>query len=176
MKKILVVVDMQKDFVNGALGTKEAEAIVPAVAEKIRSFDGDEIFVTLDTHHENYADTLEGQKLPIPHCLEGTSGHALDEQVRLALEGKEYTEIIKNTFGTFEIGESLRSRYSGEELEFEFVGLCTDICVISNVLILRAFYPDSVIRVYAGCCAGVTPETHEAALSTMGCCQIDIIE
>lgn len=176
MKKILVVVDMQKDFVDGALGSKEAAAIVPAVYDIIRSFDGDDIFVTYDTHYSNYSETLEGQKLPVPHCIEGTPGHELDEHVRFALEGKEYTEIIKKTFGTFEIGEILRNRYPGEEIEAEFVGLCTDICVVSNILILRAFYPNSIIKVHAGACAGVSPETHQAALATMRCCQIDVID
>lgn len=176
MKKILVVVDMQKDFIDGALGTKEAESIVPAAAEKIHSFDGDEIFVTFDTHYADYSDTLEGKRLPVPHCIEGTPGHELDSQIRLALKNKEYTKVIKTTFGTFEIGRIMRKKYPGEELEAEFIGLCTDICVISNVLILRAFYPDSVIRVFAGCCAGVTPEAHEAALTAMKSCQIDVVE
>lgn len=175
MKKILVIVDMQNDFIDGALGTKEALAAVPRVSKKIKSFDGDEIFVTLDTHYGNYADTLEGKKLPVPHCIEGSHGHRLNPVIKQALEGKDYTEIIKNTFGTFEIAEKLKRKYPGEEIEAEFMGLCTDICVISNALILRASYPDAKITVDASCCAGVTPETHRAALETMKSCQIDII-
>lgn len=176
MKKILVAVDLQKDFVDGALGTEEARAIVPAAAEAIRSFEGDELLVTYDTHCADYPDTLEGQRLPVPHCIEGTPGHALDENIRLALEGKEYREFFKNTFGCFDIGSYLKEKYPGENIEAEIIGLCTDICVVSNALILRAFYPDSVIKVRALCCAGVTPETHRAALDTMRCCQIDIID
>lgn len=175
MKKILVVVDMQKDFVDGALGTKEAQAIVPAVVSKINNFDGDEIYVTFDTHYQNYADTLEGKKLPVAHCIEGTDGHKLDEKVAAVLNEKEYIPVIKKTFGTFEIAESLAKKYSDEEIEAEFIGLCTDICVVSNVLILRASFPNSIIKVDSSCCAGVTPATHNAALDTMRCCQIDVI-
>ncbi len=175
MKKILVIVDMQNDFVDGALGTKEAVAIVPNVADKIRSFGGDEIFVTYDTHFDNYLDTLEGKKLPVPHCIEGTKGHELAPAIIDALSGKYYTEVRKAGFGSFSITKGLKDKYPGEEIEAEFVGLCTDICVVSNVLIMRAAYPNAVITVDASCCAGVTPETHRAALETMKCCQIDII-
>lgn len=175
MIKILVVVDMQNDFVDGALGTAEAVKIVPEVAEKIRKFDGNEIFVTYDTHYENYSDTLEGKKLPVPHCIEGTKGHELNDSIKTALKGKNHIDIIKKTFGTFEIVETLKKRYPNEKIEAEIIGLCTDICVISNALILRAGYPDSLISVDAHCCAGVTPETHSAALATMKCCQIDVI-
>ena len=176
MKKILVVVDMQKDFVDGALGTGEAVAIVHAVAEKIRTFRGDELFVTFDTHGADYSRTLEGQKLPVPHCIKGTAGWQLDKTVAAALEGKNYTPVEKNTFGTFQIGEALHQKYPGEEIEAELIGLCTDICVVSNALILRAFYPNAVIKVDARCCAGVTPALHEAALSTMRSCQLDVSE
>ncbi len=175
MRKILVVVDMQNDFVDGSLGTKEAVAIVPAAAEKIRSFDGEEIFVTFDTHGKDYADTLEGQKLPVPHCISGTAGHELNPEILKALEGKAWKEIIKTTFGTFDIVRELTEKYPQEELEFEFIGICTDICVISNVLIARAAFPNAKITVYADCCAGVSKETHEAALTAMECCQIDVV-
>ena len=175
MKKILVIVDMQNDFVDGALGTKEAVAIVPNIAEKIRNFDGDEIFVTYDTHFDNYLDTLEGKKLPVPHCIEGTEGHKLALQIADALSGKGFTEVRKESFGSFSIIKYLWDKYPGEEIEAEFAGLCTDICVVSNVLIMRAAYPNAVITVDASCCAGVTPETHRAALETMKCCQIDVI-
>ena len=176
MKKVLVVVDMQNDFVDGALGTKEAVAIVPNVVKKIREFDGDEIFVTYDTHYDNYMNTLEGQKLPVPHCIDGSYGHELNAEVKAALEGKQYKDVIKAGFGSFSISRGLKDRYPGEEIEVEMVGLCTDVCVVSNALIMRAGYPNAKITVDASCCAGVTPETHEAALTTMKCCQIDVIE
>ena len=175
MKRVLVVVDMQRDFVDGALGSKEAAAIVPNVAEKIRAFDGDGILVTYDTHYENYMDTLEGKKLPVVHCVEGTPGHALDGEIQKALEGKEYIAVLKNTFGSFEVPRILKETFPGESPEIEIVGLCTDICVVSNALILRAAFPDAAITVDARCCAGVSPATHHAALATMSCCQIDVI-
>lgn len=175
MKKILVVVDMQNDFVDGSLGSKEAAAIVPNVAKKIREFDGDEIYVTFDTHHENYLQTLEGKKLPVPHCIEGSHGHELHPEIRSALAGKHYSEVLKAGFGSFSLTRGLKDRYPGEEMEFEVVGLCTDVCVVSNALIIRAGYPNSRITVDSTCCAGITPETHEAALATMRCCQVDII-
>ena len=176
MKKILVVVDMQNDFVDGALGTREAVAIVPNVVKKIREFDGDEIFVTYDTHYDNYLSTLEGQKLPVPHCIDGSYGHELNAEVKAALAGRDYKDVIKAGFGSFSISRGLKDRYPGEEMEIELVGLCTDICVVSNALIMRAGYPNAKITVDASCCAGVTPETHAAALTTMRCCQIDVIE
>ena len=176
MKKVLVVVDMQNDFVDGALGTKEAEAIVPNVVKKIEEFDGDELFVTYDTHYDNYLETLEGKKLPVPHCIDGTYGHDLNAEVKKALAGKDYKDVIKAGFGSFSISKGLKDRYPGEEMEVEFVGLCTDICVVSNALIMRAGYPNAIITVDAKCCAGVTPEAHKAALATMKSCQIDVIE
>ena len=175
VKKVLIVVDMQNDFVDGALGTKEAVAIVPNVAKKIKEFDGDEIFVTYDTHYDNYFSTLEGQKLPVAHCIDGTLGHDLCPAVKEALSGKEYKDVIKAGFGSFSISKGLKDRYPGEEIEAEFVGLCTDICVVSNALIMRAGYPNAKITVDASCCAGVTPEAHKAALATMKSCQIDVI-
>jgi len=174
MKKILVVVDMQNDFVDGSLGSGEAAAIVPNVAKKIREFSGDEIFVTFDTHHENYLETLEGKKLPVVHCIEGSYGHELNAEIKSALEGKNYQEVYKAGFGSFSMTRGLKDRFPGEEMEFELVGLCTDVCVVSNALIIRAGYPNSVITVDASCCAGITPETHAAALETMKCCQIDV--
>lgn len=175
MKKILVAVDLQKDFVDGALGTAEAQAIIPAAAAKIRAFDGDELFVTYDTHYENYMDTLEGAKLPVPHCIEGTPGHALNAEIDAALREKAHTDIIKNTFGTFEIAEALKEKYGDEALDITLIGLCTDICVASNAIILRAAFPNAKISVDAACCAGVTPASHDAALQTLGSCQMDII-
>lgn len=175
MKKVLVIVDMQNDFVDGALGTKEAVAIVPNVVKKINEFDGDEIFVTYDTHYDNYFETLEGKKLPVAHCIDGTYGHDINDDVKKALIGKNYKDVIKAGFGSFSVSKGLKDRYPGEEIEAEFVGLCTDICVVSNVLIMRAGYPNAKITVDSSCCAGVTPEKHEAALETMRSCQIDVI-
>ena len=174
VKKVLVVVDMQNDFVDGALGTPEAVAIVKNVAKKIREFDGDELFVTYDTHYDDYLSTLEGQKLPVPHCIDGTYGHDLNAEIKAALSGKDYKDVIKAGFGSFSISKDLKDRYPGEELEVEFVGLCTDICVVSNALIMRAGHPNARISVDPSCCAGVTPERHEAALETMRSCQIDV--
>ena len=173
MKNILVVVDMQKDFVDGALGSKEAVAIVPAVAEKIRDHKGD-IFVTLDTHHENYMETQEGKKLPVPHCIKGTDGWKLDDEVEKALAGKEYTVIEKVTFGSVDLPALIREKTGGDDFTAEFIGLCTDICVVSNALLVKANFPEAALSVDSACCAGVTPEKHEAALETMRSCQIDV--
>lgn len=175
MKKILIVVDMQNDFVDGALGSKEAEAIVPNVAAKIRGFDGDEIFVTYDTHFDNFFSTLEGRRYPLAHCIDGSFGHELNGEVKKALEGKNFKEIVKAGFGSFSISRSLKDRYPGEEMEVEIIGLCTDVCVISNALIMRAGYPNAVIRVDSSCCAGITPEKHLAALEVMRSCMIDVV-
>lgn len=174
MKKFLVVVDMQKDFVDGALGTKEAQAIVPAAVETIKNFEG-QIFVTYDTHFENYMETAEGKKLPVPHCIKGTDGWKLDQQIAAALDGKDYTEVEKITFGSVDLPGMIGKATGEEEFSVELIGLCTDICVVSNALLLKATYPEMPISVDPKCCAGVSPETHEAALSTMRCCQIDIL-
>lgn len=173
MKKFLIVVDMQKDFVDGALGTKEALKIVPLVAEKIKNFGG-EIIVTFDTHFENYMDTAEGKNLPVPHCIKGADGWQLDKTVALALEGKTYTSVEKLTFGSKELPEIIKKAANGEEFKIELIGLCTDICVVSNALLLKANFPENEISVDPTCCAGVTPESHTAALSTMKMCQINM--
>lgn len=173
MKKVLVVVDMQKDFVDGSLGTKEAVQIVPKVAEKIRAFDGD-IFVTYDTHFENYLETAEGRKLPVEHCIKGTDGWKLDKDVAAALEGKAYTPVEKLTFGSVALPGMIEKAAGGEEFCVELIGLCTDICVVSNALLIKAAFPEVPIAVDSSCCAGVTPEKHEAALETMRSCQIDV--
>lgn len=174
MKKILVVVDMQKDFVDGALGSKEAVAIVPAVVKKIKAFDGP-IFVTYDTHDEHYMNTAEGRKLPVPHCIKGTDGWALAAEVGEALVGKDYTSVEKGTFGSLELPGLIKERVGNDAFTVEVIGLCTDICVVSNALIIKANFPETPIAVDAACCAGVTPEKHEAALETMRSCQIDVI-
>ena len=173
MDKILIVVDMQNDFIDGALGTKEAQSIVPNVVEKIETFDGD-IFATFDTHTADYVRTNEGRNLPIPHCIEGTLGWQLNELVNSALDKKGYTIVIKPTFGSVTLAEMIKSRYDVNNIEIELVGLCTDICVVSNALLLKAHFPEITISVDSSCCAGVTPETHAAALDTMRSCQIKV--
>ncbi len=174
MKKFLIVVDMQKDFVDGSLGTAEAVAIVPNVVKKINEFEGD-IFVTYDTHFDNYMDTSEGKKLPVPHCIKGTDGWKLDANVADVLKGKEYTEVEKITFGSVDLPDMIYKAAGDEDFSIELVGLCTDICVVSNTLILKANFPEKDITVDASCCAGVTPESHDAALTTMKMCQINVI-
>lgn len=174
MKKFLIVVDMQKDFVDGSLGTREAVAILPAVAERIRKFDG-KIVVTYDTHGENYLDTAEGKKLPVAHCIRGTAGWQLHPQIQKALEGKDYVTLEKPTFGSVKLPELIASLAGEEDFSVELVGLCTDICVVSNALLLKAHFYEKDISVRADCCAGVTPESHEAALTTMKMCQINIL-
>lgn len=174
MNHFLVVVDMQKDFVNGSLGTAEAEAMVPRAAEKIRNFEG-EIFVTYDTHFTDYMDSAEGKKLPVPHCIKGTAGWELDERITDALEGKSVTKVKKYTFGSDELPDLIFGKSVDDDFSIELIGLCTDICVVSNALILKASFPEMPISVDASCCAGVTPALHEAALQVMKSCQIDIL-
>lgn len=173
MRKVLVVVDMQKDFVDGALGTKEAVAIVDNVVNKINEFEGT-IFVTYDTHLEDYMETREGKYLPVPHCIKDTDGWQLNEKVQKALEGKVYKNIYKPTFGSAELTKEFESN-AEYNTEVTLIGLCTDICVISNALLLKAACPEMDITVYADCCAGVTPQKHEAALEVMRSCQINVI-
>ena len=176
MKKVLIVVDMQNDFIDAALGTKEAQAIVPAVIKKIESYAGELVIATRDTHQENYMETSEGKHLPVPHCIEKTEGWEIRADVAEALN-KVGAEIIDNpTFGSTLLAEKLvkLSQENADELEIELIGLCTDICVISNALLLKANLPEAVIKADASCCAGVTVESHEAALLTMKMCQIDV--
>ncbi len=174
MKKILIVVDMQNDFVDGALGTAEAAAIVDNVAEKIRRFQG-VVFATYDTHFENYMETSEGKKLPVPHCIKGTEGWQLNEKVAQALSEKNFTEVEKLTFGSVDLPELVIKAAEGEDFAIELVGLCTDICVVSNALLLKANFPEAEITVDASCCAGVTVDTHKAAIATMKMCQINVV-
>ena len=175
MKHFLVVVDIQNDFVDGALGTKEAVEMLPYACAKIRDFDGG-IFVTFDTHFENYLETAEGEKLPVKHCIKGTDGWALNGEIAEALEGKVYTAVEKLTFGSVELPKLIEKTANGEDFDITLIGLCTDICVVSNALILKANFPEKDIYVDATCCAGVTCETHNAALITMKMCQINIID
>ena len=175
MKHILIVVDIQNDFVDGALGTAEAVAMVGNAANKIKEFDG-EIFVTFDTHFENYMETAEGSKLPVPHCIKGTKGWEINREIAKSLEGKAFTKVEKLTFGSVELPKLIRKVAGNEDFDITLIGLCTDICVVSNALILKANFPEKEIYVDAACCAGVTPETHNAALTTMKMCQINIID
>ena len=173
MKKLLIVVDMQTDFVTGALGTKEAQAIVPVVAEKIKKAkeEGTDVIFTLDTHEENYLDTQEGKQLPVPHCIKNTEGWMLVPQLRPLAGG--CMSVEKPTFGSTRLAHIVgRAGYD----EIELIGLCTDICVISNAMILKASVPETPISVDASCCAGVTPESHANALASMKMCQITITE
>lgn len=174
--KVLVVVDMQNDFIDGALGTKEAQGIVDKVARKVNEFDG-KVYATLDTHYDDYMDTQEGQHLPVQHCICRTDGWKLNPTIQAAIEAKQgdqyYWKFNKNTFGSVALAESLQS-YNEPTLEVELVGVCTGICVISNALLLKAFMPEAKITVDASCCACVTPESHENALRAMQLCQINI--
>jgi nicotinamidase-related amidase len=165
MKKTLIVIDMQNDFIDGSLGTKEAVAIVENVKKKIAEYSqaGDEIIFTRDTHQKNYLETNEGKHLPVEHCIEGTQGWQIAEG--LEVPGAIY--INKPSFGYMDW-----RKYNLEEVEL--VGLCTDICVVSNALIIKATYPEINVSVDSDCCAGVTPESHQAALTTMKMCQVQV--
>ena len=171
MQDILIVVDMQNDFIDGALGTAEAVTIVPRVLEKIKNFSGKIIF-TRDTHQANYMDTQEGANLPVPHCIEGSFGW----QIREGLCGHgEIAVLDKPTFGSTALAEMLVKMNTEEEIgSVCLVGLCTDICVISNALLIKANLPEVPITVDAACCAGVTPQSHLNALEAMKMCQIAI--
>lgn len=165
MKKTLIVVDMQNDFIDGALGTKEAVAIVPNVKKKIQEYvaKGAEIIYTRDTHTEDYMNTNEGKNLPVPHCIKGTQGWEIADGLYV-----ENCKIVdKPTFGYIGWAD-----YQFEEVEL--IGLCTDICVVSNALMIKALFPEINVSVDASCCAGVTPQSHEAALTTMKMCQIKV--
>jgi len=174
MKKILVVVDMQNDFIDGALGTAEAQAIVDNAAEKIKNFNGD-VFVTYDTHFDNYMEKQEGKKLPVPHCIKGTKGWELNSKIAEALKDKDYKTVEKLTFGSVELPKLIEQKIGDDKAKITLIGLCTDICVVSNALLLKANLLDAEIYVDAACCAGVTQQTHNAALDTMRCCQINVI-
>jgi nicotinamidase-related amidase len=171
MNKVIIVVDMQDDFVDGSLGTKEAQAMLPHLVQKLaraqKSHNVDLVF-TMDTHNEDYLQSSEGKKLPVEHCIKGTQGWKIVPQLQ-AFKEVATAVVEKPTFGSIEL-PGLVANYD----EIELVGLCTDICVISNALLLKAFYPEKKISVDPSCCAGVTPESHENALSAMKMCQIDI--
>lgn len=172
MRKILVVIDMQNDFIDGALGTPEAQKIVDPVKNKMRTIYKKDIFATRDTHNSGYLDTQEGQNLPVCHCIRGTDGWKMPHEIE---EGVEPENIFdKPTFGSLRLAERLREISKQEAISIELVGLCTDICVISNALLFKAEMPEVPISVDASCCAGVTPERHRNALDAMEACQIEI--
>ena len=192
MKKILVVVDMQNDFIDGVLGTPEAQTIVPNVVKKIKKYNeaDDLVLFTKDTHYDNYLVTQEGKNLPVPHCIINTNGWCINKSVRSEWLNSPHIEIrddmieenntiFKSAFGSILLGEFLEELItldvSDEIDEIEFVGVCTDICVISNAMITKAFLPDIKITVDANCCAGVTPESHKTALEAMKACQINVV-
>jgi nicotinamidase-related amidase len=175
MMKVLIVVDMQNDFVDGSLGTKEAVNIVENVVDKINNFDGT-VIATMDTHKKDYLKTSEGKKLPVPHCIKLTSGWLVNDKVMAALYDKEAKVIEKNTFASTRLINVIRKLQSAyNDIEITMIGVCTDICVVSNALLIKAHFPEMPITVDASCCAGVTPESHKAALITMKSCQIDVI-
>ena len=173
MRKILLVIDMQNDFIDAALGSREAKAIVDAVKEKIRSYPAGNVIATMDTHGENYMDTQEGRNLPVMHCIRGTQGWQLQADIAELLRHAKIYE--KPSFGSMELAEELKKLSEKEEIELELIGLCTDICVVSNALLLKAAMPEVKISVDAACCAGVTVEKHRAALETMRSCQIHVV-
>lgn len=170
---VLVVVDMQNDFIDGALGTVEAIQILPAVMARIITFDG-LVLATRDTHQENYLETEEGKNLPVVHCVEGTHGWEIKDEIKelLAME-----PINKPTFGSVVLGDVLKQFHTEMEPidSITLIGLCTDICVISNAMLLKAYLPEVPIKVDASCCAGVTPLSHKRALEAMKACQIEVI-
>ena len=169
--KALICVDMQNDFIDGALGTKEAVAIVPFVKEKIRKAreEGSEVIFTRDTHFEDYLSTQEGKKLPVPHCIKGTGGWEISKE----LDTDTSKIFDKITFGSVKLPEYLKEKEGLEEIEL--IGICTDICVISNAMLIKATFPEITVKVDSSCCAGVTPESHENALKAMKMCQIEVL-
>lgn len=181
MKKVLIVVDMQNDFVTGTLANPAAQAIVPNVLKKVREAHEDEntiIIFTADCHRENYLETQEGKKLPVRHCIDETYGQEIIDEISKYTYGKRSLEVFKRNFGTLDWAYTIcdRAFLLEEDIEYiELIGVVTDICVVSNALILKATFPETLIKVDATCCAGLTPEKHEAALSVMESCQIEVI-
>lgn len=169
-RKILIVIDMQKDFINGALGTKEAQSIVPAVIQKIKEYPACDVFATQDTHPQNYLETQEGKFLPVPHCIKGQEGWNLHPEIGPLIPQDHIFE--KPTFGSVDLAFAIKKMAEKEALEIELVGLCTDICVVSNALLLKALLPETKVSVDPTCCAGVSPQKHQAALETLQSCQI----
>lgn len=172
--KALVVVDMQQDFVEGALGSPQAQAIVEGIVSKIKASrtNGDLIYFTLDTHDKNYLETEEGKNLPVPHCMKGTLGHRLMPQIEELTSGSDIM-IEKSGFASPQLAKSIAGKGSEIE-EVELVGLCTDICIISNAMVIKAYSPETPISVVSSLCAGATPKGHENALQAMKTAQIHI--
>ena len=173
MKKLLFVIDMQNDFIDGALGTKEAQSILPAVIERVRSFDGDVIF-TRDTHFDDYMETQEGKNLPVPHCIKGTPGWELTPELEKLRQERNAPVFDKLTFGCKDLPAYLAEHYPEGLESAELIGVCTDICVISNALLVKVFFPELPVSVTASLCAGVSPQSHENALEAMKMCQITV--
>ncbi len=174
--KCLVIIDMQNDFISGSLGTKEAREILSSVIKAAEEFDGELIF-TKDTHTEDYLSTSEGRLLPVPHCIKGTEGWKIEEGLKKICEKRNCRIFEKPTFGSVDLAETLFEENKKKPFsEIMLIGLCTDICVISNALLLKAYMPEVPIYVRGDLCAGVTPEKHEAALKVMESCQIIVKE
>ena len=175
MNEVLIVVDMQNDFIDGSLGTKEAEAIVEHVVEAIDRFEGS-VIATRDTHPESYLSSREGRFLPVEHCIKDSDGWQIRKEVEEALKKKDALIIDKPTFGSEKLVEVLKEMDRKQPIgTVTLLGLCTDICVVSNALLVKAAFPETDIKVLKDCCAGVTPESHEAALTTMKMCQIEVL-
>ena len=173
--RYLIVVDMQNDFVDGSLGTAEAQNIVPAVLEKIKNFPG-QILFTQDTHQADYLSTQEGKFLPVEHCIRDTPGWELVPELKQFQEENGLPVYEKSAFASVELAEDLRDENRQTPItDIELIGLCTDICVVSNALMIKGFLPEVPVRVDASCCAGVTPEKHAAALETMASCQVEVL-
>lgn len=180
MKNILVIVDAQNDFIDGALGSEEAKSRIANISNKIKSFTDGIIITTQDTHQENYLETKEGKALPVAHCIQYSHGWGINLEVATSIVAKaatdpsvSYDSVTKPTFGSTELMEKIASYAGSEEFNITFVGFCTDICVVSNALLTKAaFYEKANVYVDASCCAGVTPEKHNAALEVMKSCQI----
>lgn len=174
-ENILIVVDMQNDFISGNLGNEEAEKIVETVIKKVKNFQGRVIF-TKDTHYDNYLDTQEGKNLPIVHCIKNTRGWEIADGIKELIEEKRAEVFEKSSFGSEALIKRLREIDEKEKIEnITLIGICTDICVVSNALAIRTFLPEVPVKVDSSCCAGVTKEKHEAALETMRSCQIEVI-
>lgn len=172
--RLLVVVDMQNDFTYDALRNEDAIAIIPAVEKKIASYDGEIVF-TRDTHGEDYMDTQEGRKLPIVHCIKGTRGWEIVEPLEKLRLSKMCKTIDKPTFGSVELADYVAKQYElGKVDEVELIGVCTDICVISNAMLIKNFLPNLTVKIDASCCAGVSKESHDTALRAMASCQIEV--
>lgn len=171
---ILIVIDMQQDFIDGSLGSADAKAIIPSVVEKIKEFDSTHIYATMDTHGENYANTREGRHLPVIHCIKGTEGHRLHPDIVPLIPPENIIE--KKHFTSMKLMEIFQKRYPDRDIRFHITGLVSDICVLSNALLLKAFYPENDIFVYEKLIAGSTKERHLSTLEVLRSCQIEVVE